>query len=133
MISVGFPVTWRDLPAMYWHFFTGNNGQGFPSFILWLAVGGFIGTVGRISLYNGEYERYQLILFCNLVIPVMLVFIISWWMPLFIDRYFFFSSLSIPPCSRYYLPAQKKRFVASVLSYSPYYSAMVSIIITLST
>lgn len=61
---------------MYWHF-TGNNGQGFPSFILWLAVGGFIGTVGRISLCNGEYERYQLILFCNLVIPVMLVFIIS--------------------------------------------------------
>lgn len=132
MISVGFPVTWRDLPAMYWHFFTGNNGQGFPSFILWLAVGGFIGTVGRISLYNGEYERYQLILFCNLVIPVMLVFIISWWMPLFIDRYFFFSSLSIPPARGITYP-RKKRFVASVLSYSPYYSAMVSIIITLST
>ncbi|ELN93686.1 hypothetical protein SEEE1831_08447 [Salmonella enterica subsp. enterica serovar Enteritidis str. 13183-1] len=30
----------------------------------------------------------------------MLVFIISWWMPLFIDRYFFFSSLSIPPPAR---------------------------------
>lgn len=108
MISVGFPVTWRDLPAMYWHFFTGNNGQGFPSFILWLAVGGFIGTVGRISLCNGEYERYQLILFCNLVIPVMLVFIISWWMPLFIDRYFFFSSLSIPPLLAVLLTRAKK-------------------------
>lgn len=102
------PVTWRDLPAMYWHFFTGNNGQGFPSFILWLAVGGFIGTVGRISLCNGEYERYQLILFCNLVIPVMLVFIISWWMPLFIDRYFFFSSLSIPPLLAVLLTRAKK-------------------------
>ncbi|EHR6850336.1 hypothetical protein KUP59_004367, partial [Salmonella enterica] len=102
------PVTWRDLPAMYWHFFTGNNGQGFPSIILWLAVGSFIGTVGRISLCNGEYERYQLILFCNLVIPVMLVFIISWWMPLFIDRYFFFSSLSIPPLLAVLLTRAKK-------------------------
>ncbi|EIC4674709.1 hypothetical protein K9508_004381, partial [Salmonella enterica subsp. enterica serovar Infantis] len=80
----------------------------FPSFILWLAVGGFIGTVGRISLCNGEYERYQLILFCNLVIPVMLVFIISWWMPLFIDRYFFFSSLSIPPLLAVLLTRAKK-------------------------
>ncbi|EBK6652311.1 hypothetical protein DQ500_15015 [Salmonella enterica] len=102
------PVTWRDLPAMYWHFFTGNNGQGFPSIILWLAVGSFIGTVGRIYLCNGEYERYQLILFCNLVIPVMLVFIISWWMPLFIDRYFFFSSLSIPPLLAVLLTRAKK-------------------------
>ncbi|EBJ0943872.1 hypothetical protein DOO94_23000, partial [Salmonella enterica] len=102
------PVTWRDLPAMYWHFFTGNNGQGFPSIILWLAAGCFIGTVGRISLCNGEYERYLLILFCNLVIPVMLVFIISWWMPLFIDRYFFFSSLSIPPLLAVLLTRAKK-------------------------
>ncbi len=56
MISVGFPVTWRDLPAMYWHFFTGNNGRGFRrSFCGWLWEV-FIGTVGRISLCNGEYE-----------------------------------------------------------------------------
>ncbi|ASG75922.1 hypothetical protein D6F12_00515 [Salmonella enterica] len=104
------PITWRDLPAMYWHFFTGNNGQDFPAIILWLAAGSFIGTVGRISLCNGENERYRLILFCNLVIPVTLVFLISWWMPLFIDRYFFFSSLSIPPLLAALLTRVKKAF-----------------------
>ncbi|EHD03194.1 Putative inner membrane protein [Salmonella enterica subsp. enterica serovar Wandsworth str. A4-580] len=38
----------------------------------------------------------------------MLVFIISWWMPLFIDRYFFFSSLSIPPLLAVLLTRAKK-------------------------
>lgn len=89
------------------------------------------------TLKAGIIHLIQLIgcitLFCNLVIPVMLVFIISWWMPLFIDRYVFFSSLSIPPLLAVLLTRAKKRFVASGLSYSPYYSAMVHIIITLST
>ncbi|KYI77120.1 hypothetical protein AIZ14_26105, partial [Salmonella enterica subsp. enterica serovar Typhimurium] len=38
----------------------------------------------------------------------MLVFIISWWMPLIIDRYFFFSTLSIPQLLEVLLTSAKK-------------------------
>ncbi len=56
----------------------------------------------------------QLILFCNPGHPCNAGLHHFWWMPLFIDRYFFFSSLSIPPLLAVLLTRAKKRFVASV-------------------
>jgi len=89
------PVAWRDLPAMYFRFFTGSGGLNYPDVVLWLLLASFIYAVCRRQMRSGEAGAYGLLL-CNLLIPVMLVFALSWRTPLFIERYVFFASLSTP-------------------------------------
>lgn len=48
MISVGFSRDMARSACDVLAFFTGNNGQGFPSIILWLAA-------GVLSVLWGEY------------------------------------------------------------------------------
>ncbi|MMZ52798.1 hypothetical protein D3C81_416590 [compost metagenome] len=86
-------VTWRDLPAMYWRFITGSNGLHYPSFIHW-AFPVFLISMAFLFQYNLCHSR--ILVLCNLTAPIILVFLISWFMPLFIDRYLFFASINIP-------------------------------------
>ncbi|MFJ2999976.1 MULTISPECIES: glycosyltransferase family 39 protein [Enterobacterales] len=89
-------VEWSDLPAMYWRFFAGNDGRGYPGIIFWLLPLCFAG-LSYLWLRGRQSDRkYPLLLLCSVFLPVTLLFIISLRTPLFVDRYLFFASLGIP-------------------------------------
>lgn len=88
------PVTWRDLPAMFFRFLTGSEGLNYPGVFLWLVLLVLFGAC--CGTRRGDRDETYGVLLCNLWVPVILVFALSWLTPLFVDRYVFFASLSLP-------------------------------------
>ncbi|KYQ96986.1 hypothetical protein AWY96_00115 [Serratia plymuthica] len=89
-------VEWRDLPAMYWRFFTGHDGSNYPLIIFWLLPAIFVGLCGLPLTWRETPRKFNLLLIGSIVIPVTLVFTISWRTPLFVDRYLYSAALGIP-------------------------------------
>ncbi|MDW5500612.1 glycosyltransferase family 39 protein [Serratia proteamaculans] len=89
-------VTWGDLPAMYWRFFIGDDGRNYSWGIFWLLPVFFTVLSCLLLMRRGAKNNLKLLLISSVFVPVILVFIISWRTPLFVDRYLFFASLGIP-------------------------------------
>lgn len=89
-------VTWCDLPAMYWRFFTGHDGSNYTMIIFWL-LPTFCIVLCSLPLSWCEIPRkFNLLLISGIVTPVTLVFAISWSTPIFVDRYLYSAALCIP-------------------------------------
>ncbi|MFN1149965.1 glycosyltransferase family 39 protein [Serratia liquefaciens] len=89
-------VEWDDFPAMYWRFFTGHDGSNSPTILFWLLPAFFIGLCCQTLTRRGIARKFNLLLVGGMLIPVTLVFAISWHTPLFVDRYFYSVALGIP-------------------------------------
>ena len=88
------PVTGRDLPAMFFRFLTGSEGLHYPGVFLWFVLMTLFVICCRG--WRGVKDETYCVLLCNLWVPVIFVFALSWLTPLFVDRYVFFASLSLP-------------------------------------
>ncbi|CAH5136764.1 glycosyltransferase family 39 protein [Serratia marcescens] len=89
-------VSWGDLPAMYWRFLTGHDGSNYPTAILWLLPAMFIALCALLLKRRAMPRTFSLLLLGGILIPVTLVFAISWRTPLFVDRYLYSAALGIP-------------------------------------
>lgn len=89
-------VAWGDLPAMYWRFLTGHDGSNYPTIILWLLPAMFVALCSLLLWRRQMPRKYALLLLGGMLIPVTLVFAISWRSPLFVDRYLYSAALGIP-------------------------------------
>lgn len=89
-------VSWGDLPAMYWRFLTSHDGSNYPTAILWLLPAMFIALCALLLKRRAMPRTFSLLLLGGILIPVTLVFAISWRTPLFVDRYLYSAALGIP-------------------------------------
>ncbi|MCS4320890.1 putative membrane protein [Serratia sp. BIGb0234] len=64
-------VEWRDLPAMYWRFFTGHDGSDYPLIIFWLLPAIFVGLCGMPLTWRETPRKFNLLLIGSIVIPVL--------------------------------------------------------------
>ncbi|WP_426508121.1 glycosyltransferase family 39 protein [Serratia proteamaculans] len=89
-------VAWSDLPAMFWRFLTGDDGRNYFWGIFLLLPAFFVGLSALLLVSRGVENKFKLLLLSGVFVPVLLLFAISWRMPLFVDRYLFFAALGIP-------------------------------------
>ncbi|MGP2836359.1 glycosyltransferase family 39 protein [Serratia nevei] len=104
-------VQWSDLPAMYWRFFTGNDGRHYPWGIFYLVPLIFVGVCGLLCMKSENERELNFLLIFTLFIPVTLVFLISWKTPLFVDRYLFFSALCVPVLLAILIEKRKNKII----------------------
>ncbi|WP_261413221.1 hypothetical protein [Serratia quinivorans] len=78
-----------DLPAMFWRFLTGDDSRNYYWGIFLLLPAFFFGLSALLLVSRGVENKFKLLQLSGVFVPVLLLFAVSWRMPLFVDRYFF--------------------------------------------
>lgn len=90
------PITLYSLPSAIWQFLTLTDGlaQSWPVyFSLPLAV---LLLTGAICRLDRTPHKFHVLLASYTLLPLIVIFLISWKTPLLIERYLMFSALGIP-------------------------------------
>lgn len=90
------PVDAYSLPSTSWQFFTLSDGMFLPGWMylsLPVALAGIVVAVWRHD--QGPYKFHTLLIIYALL-PLIVVFLLSWITPLLVERYLMFSALGLP-------------------------------------
>ena len=90
------PVDAYSLPSTFWQFFTLTDGMFLPGWMylsLPVALAGIVVAVWRHD--QGPYKFHTLLIIYALL-PLIVVFLLSWITPLLVERYLMFSALGLP-------------------------------------
>ncbi|MGA8138742.1 MAG: glycosyltransferase family 39 protein [Pseudomonas gingeri] len=90
------PVSGYSLPSAIWKFLIVNDGRGCNAFIYWLVPIVYVLT-GAIVVWQdrSRYAVQTLIVICGFL-TVIVVFLFSFYIPVFVERYLFFSAVMMP-------------------------------------
>ncbi len=90
------PVDARALPSMIWQVLMQSEGTKIPGPLFWLApLVLFAGAVWVAVRDNTPYKFHALIVIYTLL-PILLIYAISFVSPMFIERYVTFAALGLP-------------------------------------
>ncbi|MFJ5298974.1 hypothetical protein ACIQAL_20860 [Pseudomonas sp. NPDC088368] len=90
------PVTLSAIPSALWQYLTLVNGAQWPALARWAPVPVLAGICIFCLLRDTRPERLSLLLVIYLWAPLLVIFVVSWQLPLFVARYFLFSALALP-------------------------------------
>ncbi|MCP3751293.1 glycosyltransferase family 39 protein [Pseudomonas sp. SBB6] len=89
-------VTLETLPSAFWQFFTLNNGSAYPwPIFLLLPMVLLIASV-FIVRRDRQTTRPSVLIMASSYVPLVLVWLISFAMPLFVERYLVFAAVGLP-------------------------------------
>ncbi|WP_261434891.1 hypothetical protein [Serratia quinivorans] len=74
---------------MFWRFLTGDDSRNYYWGIFLLLPAFFFGLSALLLVSRGVENKFKLLQLSGVFVPVLLLFAVSWRMPLFVDRYFF--------------------------------------------
>lgn len=101
-LKAGGDVGWepavdaRSLPAMTWQFLIQDEGENLPWLLFWLGpVLLFAAMVWMAVRDATPYKLHRLLVIYTLV-PILAIFALSFFSPLFIERYLMFAALGLP-------------------------------------
>lgn len=90
------PVSSYSLPSALWRFLTVNDGRGSNVFVYWLVPILYLLAGSVVWWQDGSrYAVQTLIVICGFL-TVFVVFLFSFYIPVFVERYLFFSAVMMP-------------------------------------
>jgi uncharacterized membrane protein len=90
------PISMDSLPSTIWLFLTLTDGQDLK-WPLYLALPLALALVtGTVCLRDRSPHRFHVLLAIYTFLPLIVVFLVSWKVPLLVERYLMFSALGLP-------------------------------------
>ncbi|NHX00205.1 glycosyltransferase family 39 protein [Pseudomonas koreensis] len=90
------PVTLVSLPSMVWSLLIQDDGLSLPAWLFWLLPLALVGGIGVALRRDRSVFRGSLLLLSYSVMPILLVFGVSFISPVFIERYLTAYALGLP-------------------------------------
>ena len=101
-LKAGGDVGWepavdaRSLPAMTWQFLIQDEGDDLPWPLFWLGPLLLLGVLAGAALRDRTPYKLPTLLVIYTVLPILLIYLVSFISPLFIERYLMFAALGLP-------------------------------------
>ncbi|WP_081005904.1 glycosyltransferase family 39 protein [Pseudomonas asplenii] len=90
------PVSSYSLPSAIWRFLTVNDGRGGNTLVYWLVPILYLAGGSVVMCKDRSRHSVQtLIVICGFL-TVLVVFLFSFYIPVFVERYLFFSAVMMP-------------------------------------
>jgi uncharacterized membrane protein len=90
------PVTLSSLPSMVWSLLIQDDGLTLPVWLFWLLPLALVAVIGVALRRDRSVFRGSLLLLSYSVVPILLVFGVSFLSPVFIERYVTAYALGLP-------------------------------------
>lgn len=90
------PITMDSLPSTIWQYLTLTDGQDLK-WPVYLALPLALALIaGAVCLHDRSPHKFHVLLAIYTFLPLIVVFLVSWIMPLLVERYLMFSALGLP-------------------------------------
>lgn len=90
------PVDARSLPAMFWQILIQDEGEHLPWPLFWLAPLIFLEGAVWTALRDPTPYKFHALVVIYTVLPIVMIYALSFVTPLFIERYVMFAALGLP-------------------------------------
>lgn len=92
------PVTLRSLPSMIWQLLAQDDGEGMPGWLFVSLPVLLTVVLAYLAWTDRSRSRLPTLLVVYSVVPLLLVFAVSFISPVFIERYLTVPALGLPLC-----------------------------------
>ena len=124
-LKAGGDVGWepvvgaRSLPAMIWQFLIQDEGDNLPWPLFWFVPLLLLGVVAWTAARDRTLLKFPTLIVIYTLLPIVLIYLVSFASPLFIERYVMFAALGLPMVvalvvERLY--ARRRKWAVSVLA-----------------
>jgi len=90
------PVDARSLPSMIWQLLTQDEGDKLPWPVFWLAPSALFAGVIWIAVRDTSPYKFHALIAIYTLLPILVIYALSFISPLFIERYVSFAALGLP-------------------------------------
>jgi len=90
------PVSRYSLPSAIWRFLIVNDGRDYNIFIYWLVPNLYLICAGVVVWKDCSLYAVQMLIVVCGFLTILVVFLFSFYVPAFVERYLFFSAVMMP-------------------------------------
>lgn len=90
------PVSSYSLPSAIWKFLIVNDGRGCNVLVYWLVPIVYVAIGSAVLWQDRSQYAVQMLIVISGFLTVLVVFLFSFYIPVFVERYLFFSAVMMP-------------------------------------